>query len=145
MSDKPELDRCPVQPYPLSESNAPPAPKQPPPSPWSHMRNDSLSWRHTCLLCAFACVPLLGEHDGVRCDGTGEGFEISRFLGGGAPTEEPRPDASNARRQRPATRATGVSRAALACVLNTRGCPQAFCTSSVIRPVRVHKYPWQAS
>jgi hypothetical protein len=34
----------------------------------------------------------------------------------GAPTEEPRPDASNARRQRPATRATGVSRA-LACVL----------------------------
>jgi hypothetical protein len=39
----------------------------------------------------------------------------------GAPTEEPRPDASNARIQRPATRATGVSRA-FACVLNTRGC-----------------------
>jgi hypothetical protein len=39
-----------------------------------------------------------------------------------------------------------VSRA-LACVLNTRGCPQAFFTAPVIsiHPVRVHKYPWQAS
>jgi hypothetical protein len=62
----------------------------------------------------------------------------------GAPTEEPRPDASNARRQRRATRATGVSRA-FACVLNTRGCPQVFYTTPVIHPVRVHKYPWQAS
>jgi hypothetical protein len=49
-------------------------------------------------------------------------FEISRFLEG-APTEEPRPDANNARSQRPATRATGDWRAhegvsrALACVL----------------------------
>jgi hypothetical protein len=43
----------------------------------------------------------------------------------GAPTEEPEPDASNARSQRPATRAIVVSRA-FACVLNTRGCPQAF-------------------
>jgi hypothetical protein len=53
----------------------------------------------------------------------------------GAPTEEPRPDASNARRQRPATRATGVSRA-FACVLNTLGCPQVFYTAPVIHPVR---------
>jgi hypothetical protein len=44
----------------------------------------------------------------------------------------------------PPQRATGVSRA-LACVLNTRGCPQVFYTSPVIHPVRVHKYPWQAS
>jgi hypothetical protein len=44
---------------------------------------------------------------------------ISGSVVEGAPTEEPRPDASNARRQRPATRATGVSRA-FACVLNTR-------------------------
>jgi hypothetical protein len=43
-------------------------------------------------------------------------FEISRFLEGAPTTEEPRPDASNAGRQRPATRAIGVSRA-LACVL----------------------------
>jgi hypothetical protein len=35
---------------------------------------------------------------------------ISGSVEEGAPTEEPRPDASNARRQRPATRATGVSR-----------------------------------
>jgi hypothetical protein len=49
----------------------------------------------------------------------------------GAPTEEPRPDASNARSQRPATRAIGVSRA-FACVLNTRGCPQVFYTALVI-------------
>ena len=69
---------------------------------------------------------------------------ISGSVVEGAPTEEPRPDASNARSQRPATRAIGVSRA-LACVLNTRGCPQAFCTAPVIHPVRVHKYPWQAS
>jgi hypothetical protein len=62
----------------------------------------------------------------------------------GTPTEEPRPDASNARSQRPATRAIGVSRA-LVCVLNTRGYPQVFCTAPVIHPVRVHKYPWQAS
>jgi hypothetical protein len=41
-------------------------------------------------------------------------------------------------------RATGVSRA-FACVLNTRGCPQVFCTAPVIHPVRVHKYPWQTS
>jgi hypothetical protein len=34
---------------------------------------------------------------------------------------------------------------ALACVLNTRGCPQAFYTAPAIHPVRVHKYPWQAS
>jgi hypothetical protein len=34
----------------------------------------------------------------------------------GVPTEEPRPDASNARSQRPATRAIGVFRA-LVCVL----------------------------
>jgi hypothetical protein len=53
-------------------------------------------------------------------------------------------DASNARSQRPATRAIGVSRA-FACVLNTRGCPQVFYTAPVIHPVRVHKYPWQAS
>jgi hypothetical protein len=41
---------------------------------------------------------------------------ISGSVVEGALTEEPRPDASNARRQRPATRAIGVSRA-LACVL----------------------------
>jgi hypothetical protein len=29
--------------------------------------------------------------------------------------------------------------------LNTRGCPQVFYTAPVIHPVRVHKYPWQAS
>jgi hypothetical protein len=60
----------------------------------------------------------------------------------GAPTEEPRPDASNARSQRPAPRAIGVSRA-LACVLNTRGCPQVFYTAPVIHPVRVHIFSWQ--
>jgi hypothetical protein len=39
-----------------------------------------------------------------------------------------------------------VSRA-FVCVLNTRaGCPQVFCTAPpVIHPMRVHKYPWQAS
>jgi hypothetical protein len=47
---------------------------------------------------------------------------ISGSVEEGAPTEEPRPDASNARSQRPATRETGVSRA-FACVLNTRGFP----------------------
>jgi hypothetical protein len=51
---------------------------------------------------------------------------VDQWISGGRcslprPTEgEPRPDASNARRQRPATRAIGVSRA-FACVLNTRG------------------------
>jgi hypothetical protein len=63
---------------------------------------------------------------------------ISGSVVEGAPTEEPRPDANNARRQRPATRATGASRA-LACVLNTRGCPQVLWTAPVIHPVRVHK------
>jgi hypothetical protein len=43
-------------------------------------------------------------------------ISISGSVVEGAPTEEPRPDASNARSQRPATRAIGVSRA-LACVL----------------------------
>jgi hypothetical protein len=43
-------------------------------------------------------------------------FDISMFLEGAPTTEEPRPDASNARSQRPATRAIGVTRA-LACVL----------------------------
>jgi hypothetical protein len=47
-------------------------------------------------------------------------------------TEEPRPGASNARSQRPATRAIGVSRA-LACALNTRGCPHVLYTAPVIR------------
>jgi hypothetical protein len=69
---------------------------------------------------------------------------ISGSVVEGAPTEEPRPDANNARSQQPATRAIGVSRA-LACVLNTRAFPQVFCTAPVIHPVRVHKYPWQAS
>jgi hypothetical protein len=69
---------------------------------------------------------------------------ISGSVVEGAPTEEPGPDASNARSQRPATRAIGVSRA-FACVLNTRGFPQVFYTAPVIHPVRVHKYPWQAS
>ena len=69
---------------------------------------------------------------------------ISGSVVEGAPTEEPRPDARNARSQRPATRAIGVSRA-FACVLNTRGFPQVLCTAPVIHPVRVHKYPWQAS
>ena len=69
---------------------------------------------------------------------------ISGSVVEGAPTEEPRPDANNARRQRPATRATGTSRA-LVCVLNTRGFPQVFYTAPVIHPVRVRKYPWQAS
>jgi hypothetical protein len=41
-------------------------------------------------------------------------------------------------------RAIGVSRA-FACVLNTRGFRQAFCTAPVIHPVGVHEYPWQAS
>jgi hypothetical protein len=64
---------------------------------------------------------------------------ISGSVVEGAPTEEPRPDASNARRQRPATRATGVSRD-FACVLNIRGCTQVFYAAPVIHPVRVHKY-----
>jgi hypothetical protein len=34
---------------------------------------------------------------------------------------------------------------AFVCVLNTRGCPEVFYTAPVIHPVRVHKYPWQAS
>jgi hypothetical protein len=48
----------------------------------------------------------------------------------GAPTKEPRPDTSNARSQRPATRAAGVSRALVYVLklnsprLNSRGCPQ---------------------
>jgi hypothetical protein len=46
----------------------------------------------------------------------GGGQWISGSVVEGAPTEEPRPDASNAGSQRPATRATGVPRA-LACVL----------------------------
>jgi hypothetical protein len=62
---------------------------------------------------------------------------ISGSVVEGAPTEEPRPDASNARSQRPATRAIVVSRA-FACVLNTRGFPQVFYTAPVIHPVRVH-------
>jgi hypothetical protein len=64
-------------------------------------------------------------------------YEVDQRISGsavvdGAPTEEPRPDASNARSQRPATtkRAIGVSRA-FACVLNTRGCPQVLCTARV--------------
>jgi hypothetical protein len=63
---------------------------------------------------------------------TNGGEAVDQWISGsvveGAPTEEPRPDASNARRQRPATRATGVSRD-FACVLNTRGFPQVFCTA----------------
>jgi hypothetical protein len=55
--------------------------------------------------------------------------ELHQWISGsvveGAPTEEPRPDASNARSQRPATRATGVSRD-FACVLNTCGYPRCF-------------------
>jgi hypothetical protein len=39
--------------------------------------------------------------------------------------------ATAARSQRPATRAIGVSRD-FACVLNTRGFPQVFCTAPVI-------------
>jgi hypothetical protein len=44
----------------------------------------------------------------------------------GAPTEEPRPDANNARRQRPAPE--GNWRVPCSCLLcwNTRGCPQTF-------------------
>jgi hypothetical protein len=44
----------------------------------------------------------------------------------GAPTEEPRPDANNARRQRPATE--GNWRVPCSCLLcwNARGCPQTF-------------------
>jgi hypothetical protein len=55
---------------------------------------------------------------------------------GAAPTEELRPDASNARSEQPAPergQLAGVSRA-LACVLNTRGCPQVFYTAPVIHP-----------
>jgi hypothetical protein len=49
---------------------------------------------------------------------------ISGSVVEGAPTEEPRPDASNARSQRPATRAIGVSRA-FACVLTRSQKPEA--------------------
>jgi hypothetical protein len=73
---------------------------------------------------------------------------ISGSVVEGPPMEEPRPDASNARSQRPATRAIGVSRA-LACVLKhpwALPTGQALCTAPVIHaPVRVHKYPWQTS
>jgi hypothetical protein len=75
-----------------------------------------------------------------RAEGGAKDQWISGSVAECAPTEEPRPNASNARRQRPATRATGVSRA-FACVLNTRGCPQVFYTAPVIHPVRVHKFP----
>jgi hypothetical protein len=86
-----------------------------------------------------------GAHDQHLTRGWGVEW-ISGSVVEGAPTEEPRPDASNARSQRPAPRAIGVSRA-FACVLNTRGCPQVLYTAPVpvIHPVRVHKYPWQAS
>jgi hypothetical protein len=75
-------------------------------------------------------------------------FEISRFLEG-APTEEPRSDASNARSQRPATRAINwrVSCSCLCVETPVAGCrPQVFCTAApVIHPVRVHKCPCQTS
>jgi hypothetical protein len=57
------------------------------------------------------------------------GSVISGSVVDGAPTEEPRPDASNARSQRPATRAIGsigVSRA-LACVLQHPRLPTHRC------------------
>jgi hypothetical protein len=68
---------------------------------------------------------------------------ISGSVVEGAPTEEPRPDASNARSQRPATRATGVSRA-LACVLKHPWLPTGgrfTLPRSYILPVRVHRCP----
>jgi hypothetical protein len=89
---------------------------------------------HTTLFKAVANVPTGFLLPSVQW--------ISGSVVEGAPTEEPRPDASNARSQRSGPRAIGVSRA-FACVLNTRGCPQAFYTAPVIHPVRVHKYPWQ--
>jgi hypothetical protein len=51
----------------------------------------------------------------------------------GAPTEEPRPDTSNARNQRPATRAIGVSRA-LACVLKYPWLPTGVLHFTLPRP-----------
>ena len=63
----------------------------------------------------------------------------------GAPTEEPRPDANNARSQRPAPE--GNWRVSCSCLLcwGTRGFPQVLYTAPVIHPVRVHKFPLQTS
>jgi hypothetical protein len=90
-----------------------------------------------------------GEDPRGRTSGSAD----QRWMDGAPTPEEPRPDTSNARSQRPATRAIGVSRA-LACVLKRpwfRGSRavvahrcfaklQIVCTAPVIRPVRVHKY-----
>jgi hypothetical protein len=53
-----------------------------------------------------------------------------------------RPDASNARaRQRPAPEGNWRVPCVCLCVKHPRGFPQVFCTSPVIHPMRVHKYP----
>jgi hypothetical protein len=101
------------------------------------------------MLQLSALIDEIDYADRMHPDNHGTGlFAKDQWTSGsvveGAPTEEPGPDASNARSQRPATRAIGVSRA-FACVLNTRGFPQAFYTAPVIHPVRVHKYPCQVS
>jgi hypothetical protein len=92
---------------------------------------------YTLLVVVVAVVVVVA---GRRLVGVGSVQWISGSVVEGAPTEEARPDASNVRRQRPATRAIGVPRA-FACVLNTRGCPQVLYTAPVIHPVRVHRYP----
>jgi hypothetical protein len=65
----------------------------------------------------------------------------------GAPTEEPRPDASNARSQQPAPEGNWCVSCSCLCVKHP-WLPTGvlhFYTAPAIHPVRVHKYPWQAS
>jgi hypothetical protein len=66
-------------------------------------------------------------------------FDISIFLAG-APTEEPRPDASNARSQRPATKGNWRVSCPCMCVETPVAAHMCFALSPVIHPVRVHKY-----
>jgi hypothetical protein len=63
-------------------------------------------WQLTCCNCGLKVRP-----EGQTLDL--QGLSVGSVVEGAPSTEEeePRPDASNARSQRPATRATGVSRA----------------------------------
>jgi hypothetical protein len=79
---------------------------------------------------------------------TGLDQRISGSAVDGAPTEEPRPDSNNARRQRPAPEGNSRVPCSCLCVKHPWFPTGGRCFTlprPVIHPVRVHKFPLQAS
>jgi hypothetical protein len=131
--------RCP--PRPGRRKNGPERPLDAPTKSHSLIRKRPL---FSAALCLCNTGALLCLYDQARPDGTWISGSVDQWRKVLPRRSRDQTQATRGANDPPQGQLACLPRA-FACVLNTRGFPQMFYTAPITHPVRVHKYPWQAS